>query len=73
LDEGSSGKVATGLIIRKYYFTASLESQFPFEDETKEESGVGQGLLILAKPELETAEPVELTSFEERVLQALQA
>ena len=63
LDGGSSGEVATGLFIRKGHFTASLESQFASEDE---ESGFRQGLLTLP-------EPVALTSFEERVLQALQA
>ncbi len=63
IDRGSSEEVATGLFIRKDYFNASLESQFA---SGKEESGVRQELLNLP-------EPVELTSFERRVLQALQA
>lgn len=63
VEKGDSGEVATGLFIKKDYFTANLESQFASEDE---ESGVRQGPLT-------SPEPAELTSFETRVLQALQA
>ena len=63
LDGESSEEVATGLFIRKDRFTASLESQFASEAG---ESGFRQELLI-------EPEPIALTSFEERVLQALQA
>jgi len=69
LDGGHSDGVATGLFIRKDRFSLSLESQFASEDETQEESGVRQGSLALPEPEQGIAEPIVLTSFEQRVLQ----
>ncbi|KAL9117189.1 MAG: hypothetical protein Q9187_006276 [Circinaria calcarea] len=70
LDEGPREEVATGLFIRKNHFTASLESQLASGNEPQEEStGVGQGSPALPEPDQETAEPVALASFEQRILQ----
>lgn len=70
LDGERSDEVATGLMIRKDHFTASLESQLASEDEPqKETASVGQGSRVLPKPEQEIAKPIALASFEQRVLQ----
>ena len=70
LDGCPGEEIATGVFIRKDHFTASLERQPASDDDTQKEStSNGQESPALAKPGQDTAEPVALLSFEQRIFQ----